>query len=130
MGRKIMRISKTLTYLEKRRLLNSNEIDRDILVAYGNFYLEAGMINDALDFFEKADFEEGLKKIQRVSLEEGDVFVFKRVNKILGMEILDEQWNEIGNRALELGKSLYAALAFEAAGNSERAKEVRREGGI
>ncbi len=125
-----MRISKTLTYLEKRRLLNSNEIDRDTLAGYGNFYLEGGMINDALDFFEKAGIEEGLKKIRQLSLEEGDVFVFKRVNKMLGMKILDEQWNEIGNRALERGKFLYAAMAFEAAGNSDRAEEARREGGF
>jgi len=116
---------KVLTYLEKRKILNSKEIDRSTLVAYGNLYLEKGAVNDALDFFEKAHFEEGIRKIRLLGLNEGDVFIFKKASKMLKIENSRDDWNRVGEKALELGKFRYAAIAFEEAGNEEKAQELR-----
>lgn len=116
---------KALTYLEKRKILNSNEIDRNTLVAYGNFYLEKGAVNDALDFFEKAHFEEGIRKIRLLGLDEGDVLIFKKTSKMLKIENSKDDWNRVGEKAMELGKFRYAAIAFEEAGNEEKTQELR-----
>ncbi len=117
---------KSLNYPEKRRLLNSREPDRESLVAYGNFYLDKGLITDATEFFEKAGFEEGLREIRTISLSEGDVFIFRKVNKILKISGSKEDWNTLGERALKLGKIHYALTAFEAADNKEMVEEVKR----
>jgi hypothetical protein len=117
---------KSLNYLEKRRILNTSEVDLDSLVAQGNFCLEKGAINDALEFFEKAQFEEGLRKIRSIGLDEGDVFIFRKVNKILKISDSREDLNRIGERALKLGKIRYAIMAFEATGNKEMVEEVKR----
>jgi len=116
---------KVLTYLEKRKILNSNEIDRNTLVVYGNFYLEKGAVNDALDFFKKAHFEEGIRKIRLLGLDEGDVLIFKKTSKMLKIENSKDDWNRVGEKAMELGKFRYAAIAFEEAGNEEKTQELR-----
>lgn len=116
---------KALTYLEKRKILNSNEIDQNMLVAYGNLYLEKGVLNDALDFFEKAHFEEGIRKIRLLGLGEGDVFIFKKASKMLKIENSEDDWNRVGEKAMELGKFRYASIAFEEAGNEEKIQELR-----
>ncbi|HEC32463.1 MAG TPA: hypothetical protein ENI41_08225, partial [Deltaproteobacteria bacterium] len=50
--------------LKKRDILNNNGIEDRVLIEYGSGFFEMELYNDAIDFFEKANYEDGLKSIK------------------------------------------------------------------
>ncbi len=101
--------------------------DRRQCIAYGKIYLEAGNVNDAIDFFAKAKAEDELKALLSRTIEEGDVFLFQKIHKLLESSPSNEQWERLGEAALKLGKLEFAAKAFENANNKERLKEINEK---
>ena len=112
--------------LKKRDLLNSDRSDPPHLVQLGTAYLEDGRISDAIDWFEKARHQEGLDRILERCLDDGDVFLFRKVAKILGVSPGPDQWIKLGDRALSLGKLYFARAAYGEGGAPEKLAQVER----
>jgi len=112
--------------LNKRDLLNSDRSDPARCVQLGNAYLEEGRISDAIDFFEKARDREGLDRLLERCLGDGDVFLFRKVAKILDLSPGPEEWIKLGDRALSLGKLHFARAAYGQGGAPEKLGQVER----
>lgn len=105
--------------LEKRDLLNRSAVSVDKMLEWGMRYEEAGLINDAVDFYEKAKAAEPLGKLLEKVREEGDAFLYGRVLKALGREASPKEWIAVGEKAAGLGKTLPAREAFRRGGVEE-----------
>ena len=56
-----------LSCLDKRELLNQSPISVAKLVDWGEQYEEAGLVHDALDFYERAGASEAMEKLLRTA---------------------------------------------------------------
>ena len=112
--------------LKKRDLLNSDRVDRSGLIKLGQGYLQEGFISDCIDFFEKAEYFEGLAQLKEKCAAAGDYFLYHRVVKILQDSPSSEEWIRVGDKALELGKLLFARFAYERAESHEKAAQVEK----
>lgn len=112
--------------LKKRDLLNSDRSNPAHFVQVGTAYLEEGRIPDAIEFFEKARHQEGLDRLLQRCLDDGDVFLFRKVAKALGVSPGPDQWIELGDRALSLGKLYFARTAYGEGGAPEKLAQVER----
>jgi hypothetical protein len=105
------------TCLKKRRLLNEKELSPELCRDYGEKFLALGWMEDALEFFQKGDHQEGLEKIKAHCLESGDAFLLGRMVK----DGHPDLWRRVAEKALELGKLHFARRALERAGDKEKA---------
>jgi hypothetical protein len=119
-------------YQEKQHILYiKHNPDKD-LIAYGDAFLEEGKISDAIDFYQKANYVQGLEKIKGMAEQSGDVMLLQQVLKPLKQSVSDEAWKAIGERALEFKKHLFALYAFEKGNNDAmvgRIKEILKKEG-
>lgn len=106
-------------YRLKQKILYIDKTDAEILKNYGNTFLDAGFISDAIDFYNKANYYDGLEKIKAMAFETGDVMFFQRVMKALNTEPSQADWEMIGQKAISLKKYLFAKHALEKAGKPE-----------
>lgn len=106
-------------YRLKQKILYIDKTPAESLISYGNLYLEAGELSDALNFYSRAAHQAGLKKIQDLALANGDAFIFQSAAKAGGVELRDTEWEDIARRATEMGKYLFAKHALEKANNTE-----------
>ena len=112
--------------LKKRDLLNSDRSDPAYFVQLGTAYLEEGRVSDAIEFFEKARHREGLDRLLERCFDDGDLFLFRKIAKILGLSPGPDQWIKLGDRALSLGKLHFARAAYREGGAPERLAQVER----
>ena len=112
--------------LKKRDLLNSDRVDNSELIKLGQGYLQEGFISDCIDFFEKAEHFEGLMQLKEKCAAEGDYFLYHRLVKILQDSPSPAEWTQLGDKALELGKLLFASFAYKQADNQEKAAQVEK----
>jgi len=112
-------------YKEKQKILYKDNTSPTALTAYGDKYLEAERISDAIDFYQKANHIEGLEKIKERTIKEGDVFEFKHILNALNIDASSEEWNTIGKRAFELKKYTFAIHAFERGGNNSMVDKIK-----
>lgn len=117
--------AKLLDPLKRRVVLYGKDTPREVLIHYGDLYLEAGRPNDAVEFYGRAGDRERLLKIKDLALETGDAFLLGQVEAFLGEEFPEEVWGELGRRAKELGKYAFAQKAFARAGDVEALREVQ-----
>lgn len=114
-------------YRDKQYTLYLKQYPDKDLIAYGDGFLEAGRISDAIDFYQKANYVQGLEKIKGIAELSGDVMLLQQVQKPLKQTINEETWAAIGQRALELKKYLFAIYAYEKSNNDSmvgRIKEI------
>jgi hypothetical protein len=104
-------------YKQKQNFLFGKEIKTAELSRIGAMFVEAGWLNDAVDFFAKANDQTGLERVRQIAIEEGDVFLFRRVLKVSGATAEEAEWKAIGDRALQAEKLLFAREAFRMAGD-------------
>ena len=121
-----MSVKRLLGCLKKRDLLNSDRSDSAHFVQLGTAYLEEGRVSDAIDFFEKARDGAQLDSLLERCLEDGDVFLYRKVARILGVTPGPDQWLKVGDRALSLGKLYFAQSAYREAGSPEKLAQVER----
>ncbi len=100
-----------LSCLEKRELLNDQGASAEVLHSWGEYYEAAGSLYDAVDFYEKANAGEALARLLGRAREEGNVFLFRRLTRFLGLTSDGDEWAALAARAEELGKSAFAAEA-------------------
>ncbi len=112
-------------YKEKQKILYRDNTSPSALADYGDKYLDAERISDAIDFYQKANHIEGLKKIKELAIEDGDVFEFQHILNALNTDASGEEWNTIGKKALELKKYTFAIHAFEKGGNKTMVDKIK-----
>lgn len=114
-------------YKEKQKILYINSTPARTLTSMGERYLEQNRISDAIEFFQKAAYREGLEKILAMAVESGDVMDFQQVLKALGREATDDEWNRIGERAMALKKYTFALQAFEKSRNESELARLKEK---
>lgn len=121
-----MSIKKLPDYRLKQKILYGEHTDTEILKNYGDLFFAEDNLSYAIDFYEKANFVEGLQKIKNVVLEKGDVMLFQQAAKALNLELKPADWEKIGRVALGLKKYLFARHALEKANNEELLSSLRQ----
>ncbi len=121
--------SNLLSCLEKNELLNQKAVSIDKLLDWGKRYEESGLINDAIDFYERAGAPERIEGLLGVVQDEGDAFLHGRILKILGRDAPAADWIAVGEKARELGKEAYAREAFKRGGLNKPEVEKAETGG-
>ena len=122
-GRAQMGKIKKLNCLEKREILNRSAVSIGMLIALGKLYEDEGLLHDAVDFYERANAVEPLQGMLAKVKEEGDVFLFTRISKILGRQISKAEWQEIAHAAEKLGKYHFAKTAYSQIETIENGKK-------
>ena len=117
---------KLLSCLKKRDLLNSAKADKSELIRLGERYLHEDRLSDAIDFFEKAEHFEGLTQVKEQCVAKGDYFLCQRLAKILEESPPPEEWIQLGDNALKLGKLLFARSAYQRAEKPEKVTQVEK----
>jgi hypothetical protein len=112
------------TYKEKQALLFAKEIKTDELIKMGRIVSENGGYNDAISFFSKAGYQEGLEDIKQKIVDQGDVFLFKRILKEQDKEADPDEWKKIADNANLLDKLLFAREAYRMAGDFKSMDKV------
>jgi len=111
-------------YRLKQKILYIDKTSPESLISYGDLYREAGALSDALDFYARASHSAGLRKIRESALQSGDVFLFQGAVKALGLEVRDEEWENIAETAARLKKFSFAEQALKKISNAERANAL------
>lgn len=111
--------------LKKRDFLNEENADPHALIKEGENFWNAGYIQDALDMFAKADYDEGLEEILAWAVEKGDCFTAKGAAAKLGKQPSPAQWTSLGKKAMESQKFHFALDAFNLADDQENAERAR-----
>ncbi len=104
-------------YRDKQHILYIKQHSDKDLIEHGDAFLAAGKISDAIDFYQRANYLQGLEKIKGIAELSGDVMLLQQVQKPLKQTINEDAWAAIGQRALELKKYLFALYAFERSKN-------------
>lgn len=120
--------------IKRREILYGKDTPPDVLREYGRLYLQEGRLNDAVEFFGRAGYREGLMELKQIALKEGDFFLLHHIGEFLQEEFPPEVWKALGKRALEMGKYHFAYKAFGQAGDPEgmriaQERMAEREGG-
>jgi hypothetical protein len=106
-------------YRLKQKILYGDHTDPETFKNYGDLFFTEGNFSDALDFYARAKFTDGLQKIKNTANERGDVMLFGSAAKALNIELTTTDWENIGQIALDLKKYLFARHALEKANNEE-----------
>lgn len=117
---------KLLSCLKKRDLLSSGKADKSELIQLGERYLHEDRLSDTIDFFEKAEHFEGLTQLKEQCVAKGDYFLCQRLANILRESPSSEEWIQLGDKALHLGKLLFARSAYQQAESSEKVAQVEK----
>jgi tetratricopeptide (TPR) repeat protein len=117
---------KVLGCLKKRDLLNSDKVDPSKLVDLGKLYIQEDRLADAIDFFEKANFGEGLDQLRKRCLEEGDFFLYRRLAKSMELPAEPDDLIRLGDAALSRGKLYFARSAYQQANQKEKLAQAEQ----
>ena len=117
--RNSLSIRKLPDYRLKQKILYIDKTPAASLISYGDLYLEAGALSDALDFYAKAGHHSGVQKIKDLALASGDTFLFQGAAKAQHIELRDADWENIAKVAIDLKKYLFARHALEKTNNAE-----------
>jgi len=112
-------IRKLPDYRLKQKILYVDHTSPETFKKYGDLFFADGNFSDALDFYFKANFTEGLQKIKYAAIDSGDVMLFLQTARALNMELKTADWEIIGRNALGLKKYFFARHALEKANNEE-----------
>ena len=111
-------------YKKKQQLLHAKDAKPADLSRQADEFLQAGWLSDAIDFFGKAGDQNGLEKVRDIAISEGDVFLFRRTLKALEVTASEDQWKELADRALDLGKLQFAREGYRMAGDRKSLDKV------
>lgn len=112
--------------LKKRDLIQDEGADRESLGRYGREYLSQGRPLEALEFFEQARDEDGLRSMKDLGREEGDPFLYKQACRLLKENPDPADWKIIADKALAGGRVHQALAAFRALNDEGKIQELER----
>jgi tetratricopeptide (TPR) repeat protein len=117
---------KLYDYRLKQKILYIDKVNPNALQNYGDMFLEEGLLSDALDFYQKANYNSGMQKIKDIAFDRGDVMLFQQAAKALHLELKPADWEGIGQKAISLKKYLFAQHALERTNNEEMINSLRK----
>jgi hypothetical protein len=115
--------------LEKRDLLNETAVSVETLRSWGEHYEEVGSLYDALDFYERVGAKEALSRLLERAEAAGNVFLFRRLCRLLERTPEPEAWLALARRAEELGKLSFAAEAYRLGGVLGSSEQTAHDSG-
>ena len=104
-----------LDSISRRRLLNDESADSAKLGSLARELADQGFLSDAVDFWEKAGNTEDLTGLLDTAVSEGDLFLVRRILKILNRKPDKDLLLSVAENADRLGKTLFAEQAREIA---------------
>jgi len=110
-----------LDCLKKRDLLNDRQAPRAKFLAAAESHLAAGLIYDAVDFWNRAGEAERLKELAGQAVESGDLFLYLHALKAAHVEPEAERLKELARRAEAAGQLFFAKRARKLTGTDEKA---------
>lgn len=99
-------------FIKKKKLLDSANLAAEECRKYGNLFLAAGWLADALDFFLKGNISEGLQQVEKIALDFGDAFLLERLLQVQDREA-SELWAQVADQAAAQEKYTMAEWAKE-----------------
>ena len=120
-------------FYERRDLLFATKSNAAALSAHGRGFLEAGLLDSALESFAMAGDSAGLAQVDEAARRAGDTFSLVAVLKALGKTDTPAEWVGVGETALKAGMLWFAYRAFEKADNQdglERTRTAMHDAGI
>ena len=118
--------TKLYDYRLKQKILYIDKVNTTVLQNYGNSFLEEGLLSDALDFYQKVNYNSGMQKIKDISFDSGDVMLFQQAAKALHLELKPADWEGIGQKAIGLKKYFFAQHALEKANNEAMLNALKK----
>lgn len=112
-------------YRQKQQLLYEGKRNSTELIDYGDRFLEAGKISDAIEFYQKAGHRAGLEQIIATAQQTGDLMLFLQASKALNRPTAPEEWLALGQAAKALKKYSFALLVFEKGGHDQLLQETK-----
>jgi len=112
-------------FFERRQLLFATKTDPGALSAHGRVFLEAGLLDSALESFAMAGDSAGLARVEEAARRTGDTFSLVAALKALGKAATPAEWVAIGETALKAGMLWFAYRAFEKADNQDGLERTR-----
>jgi len=112
------------TYKQKQALLFKPDAKPAELRSWGRRFLENGWIRDAILFLQKAEDREGLASVRKLMIEEGDVFLFRQALLGLDETASEDEWRQLGDRAMTLGKLQFAREAYRMIGDRKSIDKI------
>lgn len=113
-------------YREKQRLLYGGHTTAEELITYGRLFWERDRFFDALEFYKKAGYIDGLKELKERAKGMGDAMLFAEVLKALGENPSTEEWSTLARQAKELKKYQFALWAAQKGKDERVAQDVRK----
>jgi hypothetical protein len=117
---------KLYDYRLKQKILYIDKVNPNVLQNYGDMFLEEGLLADALDFYQKGNYNSGMQKIKDIAFDKGDVMLFQQAAKALHLELKPADWEGIGQKAISLKKYLFAQHALERTNNEEMLNSLKK----
>ena len=111
-------------YKLKQTMLHGQDSKPADLIRLGRRFLEEGWLNDAVDFFKKAEDQQGLADVRALAIEQGDVFLLRQLLRAGAPAAAEDEWKQIGERAFALGKLQFAREAYRMAGDRKSMEKV------
>jgi hypothetical protein len=113
-------------YRLKQKILYIEKVNPNVLQNYGDMFLEEGFLPDALDFYQKANYNSGMQIIKDIAFDRGDVMLFQQAAKAIHLELKTADWESIGQKAIDLKKYFFAKHALEKANNEEMLNSLKK----
>lgn len=108
-------------------LLTDKRIPPAELAKTGERYLEAGFPNVAAMFFERAQSKDGLARLKKLALDDGDEFILTAVARADASMVQEADWRTCAAAALARGRLAFARDAYRKAGDQEQATAAETE---
>jgi hypothetical protein len=114
--------------LKKRDLLWGPKTSPAALSATAREFFQKDEWSDALDFFERAKDEDGLREIKKLALQKGDTFLLGRLERISAKWVTPADWEKAKAIAEKRGIHSMAAFAERKLRPPEQVKEPTAPG--
>jgi hypothetical protein len=113
-------------YLEQKEVLFSPKTPKEELIRWGDRFLNAKRLHDAVAFYAQAGYQDGLQKIRQLASEEGDVCLFREALNGMDTTSADpNEWAQLAERAETRGRWHDAQEAYEQIKDSRGLQRVK-----
>ena len=111
-------------FTSKRKLLFGEKTKPEKMRETGEFFMDAGRLDDALEFFERCDAQDLTRRVARRAMEDGNVPLYMRAMRVLREDAGPEDWRRLAANAEKAGAFATAMVAYRSAGLEEEAARV------
>ncbi|MDP6959871.1 MAG: hypothetical protein QF645_13795, partial [Planctomycetota bacterium] len=87
---------------EKIRMLSASpSLTNAEADSYGDAFFDAGMVSQALLFYDRSRNPDKYNRVKEYAIEQGDAFLLYGVEKVEPESIKEREWRQAGENALE-----------------------------